>query len=405
MLADQTVFTVFWGLVVVAVAALARFFRNQLLRLSKAAAKRLPEPLQSKIRRSADRRYPSWRAKAGESRTQSTLEWRIVKIREARQANYHIVGAVYLDVFVRPVATRSLDDIEYSNLEEVRDDCGGSACYVGRFLKSNFMKRSYLYTQVGGSGPLTRLLKEHLAMEETWNRGGVLKTDPTAPSAVSVHMIQPHDEYHSTFTFKGALVSLSWDKVLPALRKKSRRGGILHISGYFRTGLDNGLTWSLLQLPINLLTCIDHGRFVPDDVNAASKSLLEAFSAKAIDIYICTYPELRRLMEQGDAMVADEMTIDVALKHFSSRSLLPRVAVVRCDPEPTLLRAFVLVDREVHVVERTTSSDATQFRIGVSNAFNASLLYHLSVGDPAEDFHTSVCEAVGDALDTLRRNL
>jgi hypothetical protein len=103
LFADPTFSTIFWGLVVVAVAAIGRFFRSRLLIFSRSVAKKLPEPVQKVVLRSADRRYPSWRAKAGESRSQRSLEWRINKVREAKQHNYHILGAVYLDVFVKPV--------------------------------------------------------------------------------------------------------------------------------------------------------------------------------------------------------------------------------------------------------------------------------------------------------------
>jgi hypothetical protein len=301
------------------------------------------------------------------------------------------------------LTTKLLDDREYSNLEQVRDDSGGSACYVGRFLKSNFGKRSFLYTRLGGRGPLSELLKKHLN-EERWIRGRIIASeDKDTQCGVSVHLFQPNDTYHTTFTCKGALASLGWNRVLSLLAKKGRRGGILHISGYFRTGLYSELAWSLNQLPVNLITCIDHGKFEPDDTRNAANALLRAFSESAIDIYICTFPELRGLMGQAGVAV-DDSSVGTALRLFAEGSLLPRITVVRCEPEHQLVTAWVLVDKEVHSVERAALPVRANTQLGASNSFNAALVYYLSTGNPGEDFTSTITSAVGNALDKWNSN-
>ncbi len=400
---DPTFIAIFLGLIVIALAALGRYCRQRLLATLSSSMRRLPEPLRTAVRKNLDRRYPTWRAKAGELRNQASLESRLRKIREAKMHNFYILGAVYLDIFVRPVKTKNLVNTEYSDLQQVGDDSGGSACYVGRFLASpRFKKRSYLYTRLGGKGPFSDILKKHLK-EETWIRRLRMTEDPDSQCGVSIHLFQPDDNYDTTFTCKGALASLGWNKSLEALRKDTRRGGILHISGYFRTNLCDDLARSLNQLPANLVTCIDHGRFEPEESQRAAKELLKAFSEGAVDIYICSYPELRNLMSGAGAFVEEGLPVNLALDVYAKKELLPRVVVVRCNPDKTRVTAWVLIDDKAFSVTREMPNVRQRsIELGTSNSFNAAIMHFLATGDPDENLNDALRNSVSGSLDVWK---
>jgi hypothetical protein len=74
-------------------AILIRMFRGPLLSLARAMAKKMPAAVKAVISQKADQLYPSWRLKAGISRRETTLEWRIRNVRESRRRRYFILGA------------------------------------------------------------------------------------------------------------------------------------------------------------------------------------------------------------------------------------------------------------------------------------------------------------------------
>jgi hypothetical protein len=208
----------------------------------------------------------------------------------------------------------------------------------------------------------------------------------------------------TTFTYKGALASLDWGPVLERLVKKTRRGGLLHISGYFRTGLHEELSWSLSQLSPNLIVCIDHGKFEPEDNRAAASALLTAFAERAIDIYICTFFELQGLMALVGLEVDKRTAVDDALKFYHERTELPRVTVVRCEPSGEEANAYVMIDGDVVPVTSHTGRTRYTNEPGVSNAFNAGFAYNLCEGDPSLTLNKVVVGAVEAGLETWKKN-
>jgi hypothetical protein len=389
-------------LVVVVVGLVVRLSRGPILRYGRALIKSGPGRLERVVSRQADRLYPSWRIKTGVRRRQVRLEWRFRAVRRLlrRRRGYFILGGVYLDLLVRPIGVTKLENKEYSDLDQVQCSRGGSACYVGSYLYENFGEKSYLYSKVGGLGILSTELKKLLRQEPWIKRGRYGTDDPGVQSGVSIHLKQKDGSYRTTFTHKGALERLDWRPVLSKLVKKTGRGGVLHISGYFRTGLHRELCNSLQRLSPNLIVCIDHGRFLPEDHAKSAEALLDAFKKQLIDVYISTPPELHRLMALADVKVDEGLPTAKKVEAYAQRpNLLPRVTVVRGEVTAESVTALVVVDGCL-LAPVTVKPGLPPVRDvpGNNNAFNAALAYHLSNGDPDEPMIDLVTGAVERAL-------
>ncbi|WP_370963274.1 hypothetical protein [Amycolatopsis sp. cg9] len=384
-------------------AVLVRLFREPLLSLARNLLKRLPEAAESLLRRSADQLYPSWRSRAGLSRRDTTLEWRLDAVRKAWRPGFFILGGVYLDLMVQPISVKRLDNYEYSTLDQIRYDCGGSACYVGHYLHQNFDHRSYLYSRLGEQTALSDELRGKLS-EEKWIRRAHYQNDAHAQSGVSLHLLQADSSYRTTFTHKGALGGFNWEPLLSKMVKKTSRGGVLHISGYFRTGLHRELCHALENLSPNLLVCVDHGRFLPEDHQGAANALLEAFNRRLIDLYICTLPELCRLMATADVEADAQATPEETLQKFAASGKLPRVTIVRGHAAAEATSAHIVLDNELlPAVSVTPGLPPARDVPGRNNAFNAAVMHYLTEGLTGAPIAESISVVVRQALESWIR--
>ncbi|RSD23671.1 hypothetical protein [Amycolatopsis eburnea] len=381
-------------------AALVRLFRGPLLNLARNLVKRLPDTVEALLRRGADQLYPSWRSRAGLSRRDTTLEWRLKAVRTSWRPGFFILGGVYLDLMVQPVTLKRLENYEYSNLDRVRYDCGGSACYVGHYLYQNFRHKSYLYSRLGEQTALSSELRTKLDDEE-WIRRAHYQRDAHMQSGVSLHLLQADSSYRTTFTHKGALDCLDWGPLLKKLVKKTSRGGVLHVSGYFRTGLHKELCHSLANLSPNLLVCVDHGRFLPEDHRSSADALLEAFSQRLIDLYICTFPELCRLMVLADVESDGDSTVEETLQKFAASGKLPRVTVIRGHAAMDETSAHIILDNELlPTVSVTPGLPPSRDVPGRNNAFNAAVMFYLTKGSADVPLPVAISSVVRQALES-----
>jgi sugar/nucleoside kinase (ribokinase family) len=379
-------------------AIIIRLGRAPILKFGRAVIKKMPVSIESVVSKKIDQFYPSWRLRVGIGRDQTSLEWRIKKVRESRRKGYFILGGVYLDLMIRPIRVEKLENHEHSDLDQVRYDTGGSACYVGDYLFRNFQQKSYLYSRLGEQSAFCKELRKRLDAEK-WIKRAYLSRDEDAQSGISVHLMQADGGFRTTFTHKGALDGLKWRPVLDKLIKKTGRGGVLHISGYFRTGLHQELCHSLAQLSPNLVVCIDHGRFLPENHRNAAEALIDAFSQDLIDVYTCTFPELRRLMAIAGVRTSDTVDLRDALALYANSAHLPKVTVVRDSVRTDHVAAHVIFDKELlPPVAVRPGLPPNRDLPGKNNAFNAALLYHLSNGDAEDDIGRLVCDAVEKAL-------
>jgi hypothetical protein len=390
------------GLIVAAVIAIGsgvvRKLPRGILTTLRPAALRSPTPISSVLRRAIYRIYPDWPTVIGATRSQKPTAARIHDLRTHRKGRFYILGGVYLDISLAPIDSDTLEQNEYSILDRVEPMCGGSAMYVGRFLHSEFHEMSSLYTRLGSGDVLSDTLRKLLRDEQWIRRPRRFDVEPDKQSGISAHLIGRSEKKYTTFTHTGALGGLEWGPVLTRLARSAGPGGVLHISGYFRTGLHDGLTPALRNLSPHLLVCIDHGRFHAEHNRRPAEALLESFRSQLVDIYICTLPELRTLMRFAEVEDGDHANQQDLLDRYARSDVLPKVTVVRCERDEPFANAHVLVDDQVLPVRTQAELGHGRYLPGRNNAFNAALIYHLSKGDPNQNLSDAVTDSVAAAL-------
>ncbi len=382
--------TVFIGLVTATIVALVRRYRASVLSAIGNGLARLPKVM--------TRSAPSALTLPGEQRDLVTVEKRLEYLRGLKRPRYLILGGIYLDIQVTPVSATTFDGSEHDDLDRVELSCGGSARYVGMYLNQIYGVRSELYTRLGKDDRLSRELRK-LLKKERWIRRRRFQDDDTLQSGVSIQLFHRQDPHHTTLTYKGALSALAWNhRSLRQLKNSAAGGGIMHISGYFRTGLHAGLSRSLRELSAGLLVCVDHGSFVPRDHDNASAALLQAFADKLVDVYICTQAELHTLMLMAKLNHDPTLPLERQLEAYASGSVLPRITIVQPEPAGGLARAHIILDDEVTAVDVAIAPGAWQYIPGRSNAFNASLMHALVHNQERAFLRETLTIAVAEAL-------
>ncbi|MFC6017659.1 hypothetical protein ACFP2T_15765 [Plantactinospora solaniradicis] len=416
-----------FGAIVLAVIAsalvtLARVFRRPLIRSARRIAGNRPRLLRL-LRNGADRVYPTWREGAGYTRQQYGLRWRIAEIRKLRRPPVVIAGGLYLDVHLTPVDVENLDGSEYGNLDTVQVECGGSALFMGRYLFERYGLRSHLFSRLGSGDPLSDTLCR-LLEQESWIEGSDIAKVPGLQCGVSAHLLR-RNGFHTTFTHMGALGGLRWGPIAAGLKRKTRRGGVLYISGYFRTDLCTDLIRTLQTMPPRVLVCVDHGRFRKEENPRAASALTDAFAAGLVDLYVCTYSEITELMASAgltveapgpeetlpeetlsqETLPAKTLPEDILknLRTFAEARKLPPVTIVRGGVESPHPGAYVMFEGKVEFVRADVDPQVPYAEPGRKNAFNAALVHELAVGRPDMDLSEAVMGATQRAVQAWLR--
>jgi hypothetical protein len=388
--------TIVLALIASGIVGLARAYRQQLMAgltrwLGRSQAVRhLLLPI-------ADTLIPSWREDLrGDLRAQRPVGWRIQMLRHLKRPAYVVVGGVYLDLELSPIDVVRLDDAEFYDLNTVNMKCGGSVLYFGRSLHELFHIRSFLFTRLGKGDPFSKALGSKLRAE-AWIRNPHTPESPNTQCGVSVHLVRRQNDYHTTFTNTGTLSALQWGPMWSKLQGRTKRGGVLYIAGYFRTGLHADFS-RLEQLSSKLLICLEHGRFSSTSNPAAASALLEAFR-NLVDVYLCTPPELRELMKSNGVLVDAQTHDREALEYFASQAKLPPITVVRGRAEVGgQAVAHILYDNKVTDVSAPCHANVT--KVGYKSVFNATFVHALVTGDPGDSTEDIVHSATREALDT-----
>lgn len=371
--------------------------------------RRGPRWLTNALRVGGDTFVPGWRTAAGDERSMWQFDARLRSARGMQRPSVVMVGGVYVDISLKPVDVDHLSSVEFANLNEIQTTCGGSAIWVGRYLYKVYKLRSALVSSTGASDPASRQLRSRLKAERWIRKRKMLKVK-FHQCGQSVHLIQSDGRFHTTFTHQGALRSLRWKAVHQRVRKLTDRGGLLYISGYFRTGLWLDFEESLKNLSPKILVCVDHGRFLEHDANPAAAELTRAFARDYVDVYLCSFRELCQLASlRGTVSIgkgAGQIDIDNidseervlnTLRTLATVRWLPKITVVRSDVDKHRVTAYIILDGEILV----ESQDRAPFMVdepGPRNAFNAGLIYSLVRGDRDEDLRDSLHHAAREAL-------
>jgi len=315
-----------------------------------------------------------------------------------------LVGGVYWDITVGPIGTTKLEENEWSNADAVEYDIGGSALWVGRFLWKK-QQKSYLFSAIGnGDDPHTVRFLE-LFENERWPLNRLAFGRPGDKTAITVHLlIQSRRRFRTMITYSGALSGFGWNSIAQQLNEKLTYGGVLYISGYFKTCLWQSLVGSLAALPRNTLVCIDHGRLVRKlEQGAAVRAIRDAFKARLVDLYFCTHNEIFDLFEVSRIrrLWLSWGRVQRILQELASRGELPLITLVRGGDISGKTKAYAIVGKSVYTLEGSIGPIYNHKTVSPTNEFNASMMYHL-IHDPRfQELEEQVIEAGNKALEEM----
>jgi hypothetical protein len=389
---------ILYGLISAAIFAVAvKCAYAPLVRFLIWIGRRLPPRMRPRLRHGADRVFPGWRTAGGLARP--PLDWRLQQIRERKRVAYALVGGVYLDLNLHPVNVGELREGEFSGLDSVRLDVGGSAAWVGHYLYGipEGRQRSFLFSSLGDDA-FSQDLRQRVKYAD-WVKKFHYGEAKYSQCGLSVNLENPNDLPSTTLTHRGSLGSLGWRQILAPLTKCTKRGGIIYISGYFRTNLCNGLSRALEALPAQTVVCIDHGRFQPEDYRHTGAALTKAFSSALVDVYLCSTTEFRDFASGAGVEGAQDRPLEEVIKLCEARQILPPFTVIK-GKVGTAPTAYIAHHGDVETIELSHEVAHTHGRVGKQNAFNAGFLHELGSGQPGSDLYTAVAGAVRCALET-----
>jgi sugar/nucleoside kinase (ribokinase family) len=393
---------IFYGLVTATVFAispvLVRRFSRPIFRVLVWLGKNLlPARIRPLLRRNADIITPTWRSVGGIHRP--SLEYRLQQLRDKSNPAFAIVGGVYLDIRLQPVDVNLLEEGEFSVLDSIGMDAGGSAAWVGRFLYNmDKSRRSYLFTRLGDDA-FTKDLKQRLE-KERWIKKLYEVAQKHSQCGVSIHLVQPDGRPVTTLTHRGSLDSLGWRQIIDPLARETKRGGLIYISGYFRTHLYQDLRDALEALPARTVICIDHGRFRPFDYQRAGDALKSVFSSGLIDVYLCNYPELRDFAGGAGLKVTEQMSVADVIGLSERAGILPAVTVVRGEPNASSAIAHIAHHGRIERIELNDNAPSPKGRLGSENAFNAGFIRELACGLTESGIDVALNESVRCGLES-----
>ena len=182
------------------------------------------------------------------------------------------------------------------------------------------------------------------------------------------------------FTHAGVLRDFRWSDVQPRLNRKFPNGGVLYISGLPKTRLATHLTENLRDLKEKFLICLDLGRVGPTTLDEETVAHLdEAFKCQLIDVHICTFRELwtfQRLAQHKTPGHPPRQSLS-ALQSVVKNRRLPTITYVRSEGPQGMNDAYAIVGEEITSLQSDSSGGHKAATVGLKNAFNAAVLFHL----------------------------
>jgi hypothetical protein len=310
------------------------------------------------------------------------LTSKVDTLHDVQDCRFCLVGAVYLDITLYPITTTELREAEWSNVDPLEYDVGGSALWAGRFLWEKGQK-SYLFSALGGDNDPHTVHFNNLFKNECWLLNSLPMGKPGDRTAVTVHLNQSHGRFGTMFTHRGVLRGFGWDGIISQLQEMLTDGGVLYISGYLKTKLDVGLIRNLAKLARNTLVCIDHGRLVRRQAHSdAVQALHIAFDRGLVDLYFCTYNEIFDLFDvnRRQDFPSDWGQVEQLLQKVVKEKRLPLITMVRGGSIQRKTRAFAIVGKSICPLKGSLGPTFIRKTVGPTNAFNASMMYHLVHG-------------------------
>lgn len=353
----------------------------------------------------------------------SKLRKRLDRLHELANSKIEIpfalVGSVYLDIRLDPIDAKKLGRDEWSNINSPKYDLGGSSIWVGRYLWKEYGKKSHVFSIKGGNDDILTNLFDKLLEKEKWLENDLFSGQKHQQTALTIHLVQRFNKFTTMFTHTGVLDGFNWERegIQNKLKELLKYGGVLYISGYLKTNLRNELDPSLREIKEiseNTIVCIDHGRLMKRENSTAIDNLSEAFINDRIDVYFCTYKELREFdfLSRGNKL---PFRINFArsslsagqvrrnLEKLAKKGRLPLLTIVRSREIAGDVKVYVIVGDKVFPIEGTPGEKITTTSVGLINAFNASFMYSMLHDSRCPTLEKQITHAAQVALKTWRK--
>lgn len=306
-----------------------------------------------------------------------------------RDAPAVCLGAVYMDLELRPVDIDELSARRQEEWTNVKSSLriGGSAWYVYHYL-DKLKCKTRLATKIGDESE-EFFAEHHIEDLRKALTRSVLKPSQTGKgvnknhTAMTVHLIQCRGNRPiatTMLTDTGVLESLRWDDDEIWKRVGTLdHGGLLYLSGYFKTALHWDLQQKLKDLGRRkVIVCLDHGRFKPKIVGPKRIDSLRE-SLKYVDVYFCTTREMIALFGRelhGRPEDAPEEVLDYLDKQPGLE--LPEVILVRDNKRQKEERLMVTAKSDqkrvyASIPVHRVQAEPNRF-VGVGNAFHARFI-------------------------------
>lgn len=329
---------------------------------------------------------------------------RVAALRGLPDPAVALVGSVYLDIVLWPVDVVELDNHEWADIEPLDLSAGGAAYYVGHYLAADFERKTSLFS---GFGSMKDSLSQSLASiitAEGWMTNDITALEGDGQSATSVHLVRRDRTRTAIFTHRGAVAAFGWDRIQDQFDKTLSAGGVLFLSGYFKTRLHTGLSTQLKRIHERAIVVADPGSIDSSSTHASQlESLREVIRTGLVDIHIASMREFLEIygIEVSGSRLSTLRELNQILPGVADR--IAPIVYLRGADLPDDLSLIVIADGKV-CGTLTEKNVVTGVAVGAKNAFSAALIDRLITADlMIHQYDSAERAAVGWASSAFER--
>lgn len=314
---------------------------------------------------------------------------RVATLRGLPDPAVALVGSVYLDIILWPVDVVELDNHEWADIEPLDLSAGGAAYYVGHYLAADFGRKASLFSGFGSTKDSLSQSLASIITAEGWMTNDITALEGDGQSATSVHLVRRDRTRTAIFTHRGAVAAFGWDRIQDQFDETLSAGGVLFLSGYFKTRLHTGLRAQLKRIHERAIVVADPGSIDSSSTDASQlESLREVIRTGLVDIHIASMREFLELygIKVSGNRLSTLRELDQILPGVADR--IAPIVYLRGPDLPDDLSLIAIADGKV-CGTLTEKKVVTGVAVGAKNAFSAALIDRLITGNLMIDKHDS----------------
>ena len=307
---------------------------------------------------------------------------RVSALRELPDPAIALVGAVYLDIVLWPVDIDALDNHEWADIEPLDLRAGGAAFYVGHYLATDFERKAFLFSGFGSTRDNLSQSLASIIAAEGWMTNDITALEADGQSATSVHLVRRDRTRTAIFTHRGAVAAFGWGRIQDQFDETLSAGGVLFLSGYFKTRLDSGLSTQLKRIRERAIVVVDPGSMDSSSTHTSQlECLREVIRTGLVDIHIASMREFLEIygIEVSGNRLSTLRELDQILTGVVDR--IAPIVYLRGADLPDNLSVIAIVDGKV-CSTLNEKKVVTGVDVGAKNAFSAALIDRLITADP-----------------------